>query len=59
MVCMWNKKVYIWHIYSFLMRKVEVDNVEAMVEKEVDKNGRLSGFIKYAGRKALVIILQE
>ena len=41
------------------MRKVEVDNVEAMVEKEVDKNGRLSGFAKYVGRKALVIILQE
>lgn len=46
--------------YTFIfMAKVEVDNVEIMIEKEVDIAGRLSGFTKYRGRKALVLILKE
>ena len=38
------------------MRKIEIDNVEAMLEKEIDKTGRISGLKQWEGRKAIVII---
>ena len=38
---------------------IEIRNFECAVAKEIDKNGRISGFGKYKGSKALVIVLKE
>jgi len=40
------------------MRKVEIENVEAMVEKEI-KDGRIVGLKAWEGRKAIVVITKE
>ena len=40
------------------MRKVEIDNVVAMVEKEIDKTGRISGLKQWMDKKAIVVILE-
>lgn len=40
------------------MRKVEIDNVEAMIEKEI-KDGRIVGLRTWEGRKAIVLITKE
>lgn len=37
------------------MRKVEIDNVKAMIEKEI-KDGRIVGLKAWEGKKAIVII---
>lgn len=41
------------------MRKIEIENVEAMFEKEIDKVGRVSGLKQWEGQKAIVIIPRE
>jgi len=38
------------------MRKVEIDNVEAMVEKPI-KDGRIVGLKQWEGKKAVVVIV--
>lgn len=38
---------------------IEVRNFECAIKKEIDKSGRISGFTKYIGKKALVIVLKE
>jgi hypothetical protein len=40
------------------MSKVEIDNVEAMLEKEV-KDGRVIGLTAWEGRKAVIVIPKE
>jgi len=41
------------------MRKVEIENVEAMVEKPIDKIGRITGLKQWEGRKAIIVISKE
>ncbi|MFW6121518.1 MAG: hypothetical protein ACOC80_11550 [Petrotogales bacterium] len=38
------------------MRKVEIDNVEEMVEKIVTKDGKVGGLKKYAGKNVVIVI---
>ena len=38
------------------MRKVEIDNVEEMVEKIVTKDGKVGGLKKYAGKQVIIIV---
>jgi len=40
------------------MRKVEIDNAEAMVERDI-KNGRIIGLTAWEGRKAIVIVERD
>lgn len=35
---------------------LQVHGFEAVVTKEIDDQGRISGFARYAGRKCMVII---
>lgn len=37
------------------MRRLEIDNVEAMMEVEVKEEGRIYGLTKWVGEKVLVI----
>ena len=41
------------------MRKIEIDNVEEMIEKTVTKDGKAGGLKKYAERSVLIIITKE
>jgi len=41
------------------MRRVEIDNVEEMIEKVVTKDGKVGGLKKYAGKNILVIITRK
>ena len=55
------KKVLYWSFnYLFVtMRKVEIDNVEEMVEKTVTKDGKVGGLMKYAGKTVLIIVTRK
>ena len=55
------KKVLYWYLYYFIeiMRKIEIDNVEEMIEKTVTKDGKVGGLKKYADRSVLIIITKE
>ena len=41
------------------MRKVEIDNVEEMLEKTVTKDGKVGGLMKHAGKNVLIIVEKE
>ena len=41
------------------MRRVEIDNVEEMIEKIVTKDGKVGGLKKYAGKNVLIIVPKE
>ncbi len=41
------------------MRRVEIDNVEEMIEKIVTKDGKVGGLKKYAGKKITIIITKS
>jgi len=41
------------------MRKVEIDNVEEMLEKTVTKDGKVGGLMKHAGKNVLIVITRE
>jgi len=41
------------------MRRVEIDNVEEMIEKVVTEDGKVGGLKKYAGKNILVIITRK
>ena len=51
-------KVLYWYLYYLfeIMRKVEIDNVEEMIEKIVTKDGKVGGLKKYAGRNIIIIV---
>lgn len=38
------------------MRKLEIDNIEAIVEKTVSEDGKIWGLKEWANRKILIII---
>ncbi len=38
------------------MKKVEIDNVEEMIEKTVTKDGKVGGLKKYAGKQIIVVV---
>jgi putative transposon-encoded protein len=46
-------------LYYHIMRKIEIDNVEAMFEKEVDKTGRVSGLKQWEGKKVIILVVKE
>ena len=41
------------------MRKVEIDNVEEILEKTVTKDGKVGGLMKHAGKNILIVIARE
>ena len=41
------------------MRKVEIDNVEEMLEKTVTKDGKVGGLMKHAGKSILIVVTKE
>jgi|WetSurMetagenome_2_1015567.scaffolds.fasta_scaffold25230_3 hypothetical protein len=41
------------------MRKIEIDNVEAMIEKPINKDGKIWGLKDWKNKKALIIIIKE
>ncbi|MFB6089263.1 MAG: hypothetical protein ABEK36_05785 [Candidatus Aenigmatarchaeota archaeon] len=41
------------------MPKIEIENVEAMLEKEVSEQGRVSGLKQWVGQKAIIVIPKE
>ena len=51
-------KGYIMARYYIFMKKVEIDNVVALLEKEIDKTGRISGLKQWEGKKAIVLIVE-
>jgi hypothetical protein len=38
------------------MRKVEIDNVEELLEKTVTKDGKVGGLTKHSGKTILVVV---
>ena len=38
------------------MKRLEIDNVEIMLEKQVTKEGRITGLSSWKGKKAIIII---
>jgi len=40
------------------MRRVEIDNVEEMLEKTVTKDGNVGGLMKHDGKNVLFVILK-
>lgn len=41
------------------MRKVEINNVEEMLEKTVTKDGKVGGLMKHAGKNVIVIVAKK
>jgi putative transposon-encoded protein len=41
------------------MRRVEIDNVEEMIEKIVTKDGKVGGLKKYAGKSVTIVVTKE
>ena len=41
------------------MKKVEIDDVEEMVEKIVTQDGKVGGLKKHAGKKAIIVITKS
>ena len=41
------------------MRKVEIDNVEELLEKIVTKDGKIGGLTKHAGKTVLVVVTKK
>ena len=58
MVLLIPHKGYIMARYYIFMKKVEIDNVLALLEKEIDKTGRISGLKQWEGKKAIVLIVE-
>ena len=38
------------------MKRVEIDNVEEMVEKTVTKDGKVVGLTRHAGKNVVIIV---
>jgi hypothetical protein len=41
------------------MRKVEIDNIEELLEKIVTKDGKVGGLTKHAGKTVLVVVTKK
>ncbi len=52
------KKVLYMYLYYLteIMKKVEIDNVEEMVEKIVTKDGKIGGLKKHAGKQVIIVV---
>ena len=46
-------------IYYIFMKKVEIDNVVAMIEKTIDPEGRVAGLKQWEGKKAIILIVEK
>jgi hypothetical protein len=55
------KKVKYRSKYYFyeIMRKVEIDNVEELLEKTVTKDGKVGGLMKHAGKNVLIVVTKK
>jgi len=42
--------------YYIIMPKIEIENAEAMLEKEVSEQGRVSGLKQWLGKKVIVVV---
>jgi len=40
------------------MKKVEIDNIEELLEKTVTKDGKIGGLTKHAGKTVLVVVTE-
>jgi len=38
------------------MKKVEIDNIEELIEKVVTKDGKVGGLKKFAGRSVTIVV---
>jgi len=59
MVLLLPHKGYIMARYYMFMKKIEIDNVEIMLQKPIDSFGRISGLSPWKNRKAVVLILNN
>lgn len=41
------------------MRRVEIDNVEELLEKMVTKDGKVGGLTKHAGKTVMVVVTRK
>jgi hypothetical protein len=41
------------------MRKLEIDNITAMIEKPISKDGRVCGLKDWKNKKAIIIIQEN
>lgn len=41
------------------MRKIEIDNVEELLEKTVTKDGKVGGLTKHSGKTVLIVVIRE
>jgi hypothetical protein len=41
------------------MRRLEISNIEAMLEKTINEEGKLWGLKEWANKKALIVIPKE
>lgn len=55
------KKVkYRYFYYCFdIMRRVEIDNVEELLEKIVTKDGKVGGLTKHTGKTVMIVVTKK
>ena len=41
------------------MRRVEIEDVEELLEKTVTKDGKVGGLMKHAGKSVLIVVLKK
>jgi putative transposon-encoded protein len=41
------------------MKRIEIDNVEEIIEKIVTKDGKVGGLKKYTGKKVTVVVTKK
>ena len=41
------------------MRKIEIDNVEELLEKTVTKDGKVGGLTKHAGKNVIIVVMKK
>lgn len=58
---MYSKSTYNGYNITILdnMRKLEIDDIEAMIEKTINEDGRIWGLKEWKKRKAIIIIPKE
>lgn len=49
---------YLYYLFE-IMRKIEIDNVEELLEKTVTKDGKVGGLKKYAGKNVLIVVTRK
>lgn len=50
--------VYILPFFE-IMKKVEIDNVEEVLEKVVTADGKVGGMKRHAGKKVIIVITKN